>query len=474
MSGKHEVAAPTHPSSPEEPATDNIYGPDLATGLIRLLTLHPSTNSADQIRCTLTKVSLDDKPQYEALSYAWGLPGDERGILVNGHANTLERNHQVKQMGRVYKNTWRVLAWLGVEKDGSDEAMRFFASARSYDSREPKNRERIGLEMAHAIMALLNREYWQRLWIIQELLLARDARFYEHKIPLWDLFFEFSASQCLDARDKIYGLAALAAEMVDLEIDYSKSVTQKYVDVIGLRSYHSEAASLIVDFSQRLQTHLDQQVTTPDPPSIVTLISVVGSVGFGKGAITRFEPLEYRSVEDRRYAEGAKESVEAIVIPIFSGVSCGVQGGTLHGMCPSDGPHQRASKPWREVDDSLWTKLSMPIKQPNHDSSNTPPRLFISDKGGLGIAPGNAQVTDRIIGFWSSNVFAVIRWMGDRYIIGTTAFQTGSMYQPGAGFEDFAALDQMRSSWKRKQPTKLSIYQGHPWQMKIPDEYHHV
>ena len=480
-------------------AAGAIYGPDLATGRIRLLTLHPSTNSEDRIRCTLNEVSLDDKPEYEALSYAWGLPEDVKEILVNGRIvtvrvnlyqalvhlrkdkdralwidalcinqqNTLERNHQVKQMGRVYENTWRVLAWLGVEKDGSDEAMRCIASAQSYLSRASELSEGIGIRSAHAISALLEREYWQRLWIIQELLLAKRARFQcgaQHicwedladldtametnfftfaakdlcygpamydaipfrlmrlrhryngrRIPIWDLLSGFSASKCIDVRDKIYGLAGLTAELVDLDVDYSKSITTIYMDVMHLLRYSNTAAGRIVDISQRMQKHLGGQVATPDPSSILASGCFVGSVGYDMGAITNFVPLDVLRVEDMRHFKELRH-VAADVVPIFSDRSCGVRGGSRPEKYRDIDAHQFHPKSWRDVDDGVRVKWSTLIEQIKPRECRTQPQLFITDKGDIGIAPGNAQATDLICGFYRTRAFAVLRWMSDRYI----------------------------------------------------------
>ena len=501
MSGEDQLAAQTQLPKSDPHAANAIYGPDLATGFIRLLTLHPSTNCEDQIKCTLTEVSLYDKPEYEALSYAWGLPGEERAILVNGHSvtvrenlyqaltflrkdrdrilwidalcidqkNTLERNHQVKQMGRVYENTWRVLAWLGVEKDGSDEAMRCIASAQSYLSRAPEVSEIFGSGSAHAILALLGRRYWQRLWIIQELLLSKEARFQcgtQHicwedlanldtaietnlssfqaedgyydpamydalpfrlmrlrhryngrRIPLWDLLSGFSASHCVDVRDKVYGLAGLAAEIVDLDIDYSKSTTTIYMDVIHLLRCSNTAAGRIVDISQRLQERLDGQVTTPDPSSVFAAKRVVGSVGYNMGTITGFPALEYTGAQNMRHSRNARRIVEATVMPIFSELSYGVRGGTRPGKYRDIENYQLHPKPWHYVHDSVWLKVSTPIEQIKPEKGSTQPQLFVTDTGDIGIAPGNAQDTDIICGFFRTNVFAVLRWMGDRYII---------------------------------------------------------
>lgn len=52
------------------------YTPLQNTNDIRLLILDPGLPSDDHVSCSLSVVSLDDQPEYEALSYAWGDPND--------------------------------------------------------------------------------------------------------------------------------------------------------------------------------------------------------------------------------------------------------------------------------------------------------------------------------------------------------------------------------------------------------------
>jgi hypothetical protein len=49
---------------------------------IRLLTLQPSSNPEEMAAHSLTRKSLDSDLHFEALSYAWGEPGDEATIIV--------------------------------------------------------------------------------------------------------------------------------------------------------------------------------------------------------------------------------------------------------------------------------------------------------------------------------------------------------------------------------------------------------
>jgi hypothetical protein len=105
---------------------------DLSKSKIRLLRLY---KHKDQVRCSIRHVNLDEKPEYHALSYTWGLDHPTYEILCNGKVylvrenlyrflqlmrkegfegqlwidqisidqeNTNERNHQVTMMTRIY------------------------------------------------------------------------------------------------------------------------------------------------------------------------------------------------------------------------------------------------------------------------------------------------------------------------------------------------------------------------------------
>ncbi|KAF4457612.1 hypothetical protein F53441_485 [Fusarium austroafricanum] len=132
-------------------ASAKIYKPlDSRRQEIRLLTLHPSESEDEEIRCTLSHVTLDPSddstsPSYEALSYVWGEPDFSEPIVLNEHAfcitpslryalsclrrteqtRTLwvdalcinqsdieERAQQVGLMRKIYSNCERDIAWL--------------------------------------------------------------------------------------------------------------------------------------------------------------------------------------------------------------------------------------------------------------------------------------------------------------------------------------------------------------------------
>jgi hypothetical protein len=166
-------------------------------GLIRLLRIEPSTLG---IRCTLQNVTMLPSTRYKAVSYTWGPASPTRQILINNspftirenlyhflkiwqeegsedllwidqicidQSNNLERNHQVNYMGQIYSNALQVMVWLGPAADNSDVALRIIQNPR-WDPSKLKEQEKC------EIRALFSRSYWKRVWVIQEVMLARS------------------------------------------------------------------------------------------------------------------------------------------------------------------------------------------------------------------------------------------------------------------------------------------------------------
>ncbi|OCL15030.1 HET-domain-containing protein, partial [Glonium stellatum] len=113
---------------------------------IRLISVTPGEWS-DEINCEFTVASLDDRPEYYALSYTWGDPTITRPIIINGvrkqatvslesalrrlretaepsimiwidalcinQEDSVERSHQVGMMGDIYRFTREALIWIG-------------------------------------------------------------------------------------------------------------------------------------------------------------------------------------------------------------------------------------------------------------------------------------------------------------------------------------------------------------------------
>jgi hypothetical protein len=182
---------------------------------IRLLRIF-QRDATSKVQLEIFHTNLDDNPTYKALSYTWGSPADPRhGINLNGchfevrenlwHAlrrfqagnvapviwidaicinqsSDNERNHQVAKMKRIYKQATEVVVWLGPSYDDSDLAIKF--AKELYDHRKSviwvtQRFSMPDIKLAlQALGKLLGREYWWRIWIVQEVTVAQRIVFH--------------------------------------------------------------------------------------------------------------------------------------------------------------------------------------------------------------------------------------------------------------------------------------------------------
>lgn len=178
---------------------------DLSKRQIRLIRLEYGDH-APAIVCELQHFTFDSDqmPAYHALSYAWG--GDDacREITINGteirirtnlgafleqaqrselrewiwidqlciaQQNTEERNHQVSIMSTIYGRAEHVIIWLGNPVSRHPTCLHGWLDddEDEISTKFPQESSRCMLESVRAFVAV---EYWQRLWIIQEIKLA--------------------------------------------------------------------------------------------------------------------------------------------------------------------------------------------------------------------------------------------------------------------------------------------------------------
>ena len=183
-------------------------GPDR----FRLLRIHPMRMST--ISCEMFDASLDQPPQYVAISYAWGDPGDTQTISIGGtdvvvttslygalnalrscsgecvtvwadalcinQDNLEERSRQVKEMARIYTNATSIAVWLGSEADESTVATRLIKTIADRFIQQGHLQDVVSLrrEELAALVSLFERPYWKRLWVVQEVLNATEIDVY--------------------------------------------------------------------------------------------------------------------------------------------------------------------------------------------------------------------------------------------------------------------------------------------------------
>lgn len=296
---------------------DYQYQPlDHATQQIRLVTLLDPLENDDAIRLDIEIFEISEAPPYTALSYVWGPPPSINAIFIAerrleirenlfgfltefrkcrdktpsdqhlwidqlciDQSDTVERNHQVQMMSDIYSKATSVIAWLGNGSKKADASPEMLAR-RKCDTFEDMNDAacvwRDAREPA-AFAYVLHNEYFKRLWIIQEFILANQIRILVGDVwlvddtrewgyqsdtlydYLWrsvssisfDIFRrsslirtgkfthldirialdEFQFSRCADRRDKIYGLLGLVRLDQHVTVDYEKPIEQLYMDV---------------------------------------------------------------------------------------------------------------------------------------------------------------------------------------------------------------------------------------------------
>ncbi|KAK4627319.1 Heterokaryon incompatibility protein 6, OR allele [Fulvia fulva] len=177
----------------------------------RLLRLEPTRGDHDAtVCCSLHVISLGDCPEHDALSYCWSDHTEQRNIKVNGYdievtsnlesalrhmrrtehprslwvdalcinqQDTAERSSQVALMHEIYQKATRTRAWLGENRNSGESALEFLTwyagrKALMNPSDVGGRHEDYETEGWSTVTDLMQRPYWRRLWVMQEIALS--------------------------------------------------------------------------------------------------------------------------------------------------------------------------------------------------------------------------------------------------------------------------------------------------------------
>lgn len=278
----------------------------------------------------MTIYALDSSPPYSALSYTWGGSGrsqaikcDDRGLPITenlskalrsfrhateirtfwvdavciNQADIPERNSQIGLMKEIYHTAQDVVIWIGEDDEDTADGINLLKQvyAAALEGKLPDFSDMFFLEkkleqaelpkydssMWKAVIDLYRRAWFSRIWVVQELAVARSAVVYcgrqslpwsyfsnsapcVHKAVTWNYFnsklrFEYNRFRgmdscrdslqqgiqpplldCLsmarsnfsmDPRDKVFGILGLASDAKVLlpNPDYSTPVTEMYI-----------------------------------------------------------------------------------------------------------------------------------------------------------------------------------------------------------------------------------------------------
>ncbi|KAI0871948.1 HET-domain-containing protein [Hypoxylon argillaceum] len=310
------------------------------------------------IRLENKRFFTDAPPRYEALSYVWGSENNKQSIQIIEHgcatlhvtqnlaaalrslrfvdrprdmwidaicidqSNDIEKGQQVERMGDIYRLAARVVAWLGLEEDDSNNGMglmHYLGSQVTLDEAQElipsENCSDTSIADIYAelpfterdlrsVYHLICRSWFDRLWIRQEIFLANAEaiikcgpsevpwpqfhlalRCIHHKLTsesdlgdqclerIWDLkglifqslplsvlhFRELLGNcQCSDLRDRVYGLRSLLSEG-ERELYSQPDYTKPWTQV------YQEVAQQMISFMDNLVILRDCELAHGDP-----------------------------------------------------------------------------------------------------------------------------------------------------------------------------------------------------------------
>jgi len=208
-----------------------IYQPlNPGTKEIRLVTI-VAGSFHDDINLRLTRTNLEDKPTFEAISYAWGDPNITKGVNLDDYPFEVttnleaalrhlrletenrtfwidavcvnqkdlpERSSQVQLMRDIYTECSDCVVWLGEEGHETADAIatiEYLASGMHFYDWPTFSSMFAGTKITHlepavwreylkrhpsgfsSLAVFMRRAWWTRAWVLQEFVLPRAVRF---------------------------------------------------------------------------------------------------------------------------------------------------------------------------------------------------------------------------------------------------------------------------------------------------------
>jgi hypothetical protein len=192
--------------------------------------------------------------------------------LCINQSDGAERNHQVAQMGNIFASARNVHVWLGKTSDPCRMSKQLAEPSSNLITRNEPTERRRGLELIGRY--ILHNEYWDRAWVVQEIVLAQylmislDATtlpisgFFrrinqlhvdiaetpfrqfaapDQKVPLrslrdtslLSLLGWFRDKHCSVPRDRVFSLLAVCCPEERIEVNYANVWTDLVVQVLS-------------------------------------------------------------------------------------------------------------------------------------------------------------------------------------------------------------------------------------------------
>jgi len=324
----------------------------LSSDQIRILTLRASDFADAQLRCELVRVSLKDEPAYLALSYTWGTKIESGNLLANNEAfsatvnlqialeqfrnaeqdvhfwvdaicidqeNDVEKGEQLQMIRHIFSNAEATWVWLGPEADRSNKAIdlievlsRFYGERSiGTDDAKPENAEMVkwgfpshfGIEdELVALEDLFSRDYWYRVWVVQEIAVSRRVKLFCGERSL-DWGQVLTAAYLLDAHVEIKQMIR------DSRTRHHSSLSdQTQAPIPSGRNIHTGIQRILSVQSVRNDMLREMRKTETEPPDSLLFL------------LSNHRSTEATQAKDKYFAlAGLVEIDSAIPVPSYNG-----------------------------------------------------------------------------------------------------------------------------------------------------------
>ena len=248
--------------------------------LIRLFKVQYQRRRSESIHIQLQHFDLRRRPpSFKAISYLWGPPELFASVVIDGHEYTIrknlysflqmiskdkkfcnstwlwtdcisidqsnldERNQQVNQMSTIYKTAEQVLVWLGPSFPGGAKLTKAINRWPHWWRRMPFGDPDLVLlnpfeeitnsrdQLLAPTKILSDLEYWMRLWIQQEIVLARDIVLYiSDRHFSWQNFMRFINDITSNILPYYWGDSLICLNATKLERERQEYRTAQSID----------------------------------------------------------------------------------------------------------------------------------------------------------------------------------------------------------------------------------------------------
>lgn len=205
-----------------------------------------------------------------------------------------EKSNQVGKMGRIFSSASMVLAWTGLSRDGSDGVLKtlsmpsdklsqFVAAGGLTDA------------LRASIVSFCERTYWKRVWILQELFLAKD-------------YFVMCGPESIASR-------SLGPALIHLSFhsDGAAESQRSIMTTTAVGTYFSKQFPGLSTFSERLSLCLKSNFQATVPHDYIYALLSISSDGVHGNVIDQIDKSKIKVDYDRPVTETFRQLLQSFV-----------------------------------------------------------------------------------------------------------------------------------------------------------------